>query len=189
MNKNDYPADEHIVHEYDGILEADNRLPRWWLYTLYGAILFAICYWLYYQAYGTGQSPRQVFEAEKMERAKLEAEKLAAAGPITPEKLIEMSKNAAILESGKATFTTTCASCHAANGGGQVGPNLTDEYWIHGSGPDQLLASVRAGYLDKGMPPWGQVLGEGKVREVVAYVYSLKNTNVPGGKPPQGNKE
>lgn len=189
MDRKDFPADQHIVHEYDGILEADNRLPRWWLYTLYGTILFAACYWLYYHSYGTGHTPRQVYEGEKMARAKIEAERLAAAGPITPEKLVEMSRNVAILESGKAAFVANCVSCHAANGGGQVGPNLTDEFWIHGGKPEQLLASVRMGYLDKGMPPWGQVLGESKVREVAAYVYSLKNTNVPGGKAPQGEKE
>jgi cytochrome c oxidase cbb3-type subunit 3 len=189
MDRSDYPADQHIVHEYDGILEADNRLPRWWLYTLYGTIAFAAVYWLYYETYRTGASPKQVYDGEQMARAKIEAERLAAAGPITPEKLIEMSQNAAIVESGKAVFTTNCVSCHLATGGGQVGPNLTDPYWIHGGKPEQILASVRAGYLDKGMPPWGQVLGEAKVREVTAYALTLKNTNVAGGKAPQGDKE
>lgn len=181
-------TDPTIVHEYDGILEADNRLPRWWLYTLYGAIIFAAGYWLYYQSYGTGLTPTQAYEEERLARAKIEADRLNAAGPMTPEKLIEMSKNVAIVAQGKQTFTSTCASCHAANAGGQVGPNLTDEYWLHGGKPEQVLASVRNGWLDKGMPAWGPQLGEAKVREVAAYVYSLKGTNVPG-KPPQGEKE
>jgi cytochrome c oxidase cbb3-type subunit 3 len=181
--------EDNIVHEYDGILEADNRLPRWWLYTLFGSIIFAGGYWLYFHSYATGASPRVVYEAERMERAKVEAARLNAAGPITPEKLVAMAGNPAILAAGKATFGATCASCHAANAGGQVGPNLTDEYFIHGGSPEKLLATVRDGKLDKGMPPWGQTLGEGKVREVTAYVISLKGTNVPGGKAPQGEKE
>lgn len=181
--------DERIVHVYDDIQEADNRLPRWWLYTLYGAIVFAAAYWLYYQSYGTAPSSFARYEAEKIERARGEAARLAAEGPLTPERLVAMSKNAAILASGKETFVATCASCHLASGGGQVGPNLTDTSWIHGGGPEQILISVRAGYLDKGMPAWGPQLGEAKVRDVVAYVISLKGTNVPGGKAPQGVPE
>jgi cytochrome c oxidase cbb3-type subunit III len=181
--------EDKIVHEYDGILEADNQLPRWWLYTLFGAIAFAGAYWLYYEVYGTGATPAQAFEAEQIERARAEAARLSADGPMTPERLIAMSQNAAILASGKELFKATCASCHAQNGGGQVGPNLTDEYWMHGGAPDRILASVREGFVDKGMPAWGPQLGEEKVREVTAYVVSLKGANVPGGKAPQGDKE
>ncbi|HKA86871.1 MAG TPA: c-type cytochrome [Haliangiales bacterium] len=90
---------------------------------------------------------------------------------------------------GKEIFATACAPCHAANAGGHVGPNLTDEYWLHGGRPADILASVRFGWVDKGMPAWGPVLGEANVRAVVAYVVSLKNTRVAGGKAPQGTTE
>jgi cytochrome c oxidase cbb3-type subunit III len=180
---------EKIVHEVDGIQEADNELPRWWLYTLFGAMVFAAGYWLYYEEFKTGASPVQAFQAEKLEKAKAEATRLNAEGPMTPEKLVAMSKNMAIVSSGKALYSATCASCHAATGGGQVGPNLTDPYWVHGGKPEQILASVRQGWVEKGMPAWGPQLGEQKVREVAAYVISLKGTNVPGGKPPQGEVE
>jgi cytochrome c oxidase cbb3-type subunit 3 len=181
--------EENIVHEVDGIQEADNELPRWWLYTLFGAIVFAAGYWLYYEEWRTGLTPEQEFRVEKLEKAKREAARLEAEGPFTPAKLEAMARNEAIVSSGKSTFAATCASCHAANGGGQVGPNLTDEYWVHGGSAEKILQSVRTGWVDKGMPAWGPQLGEQKVREVTAYVISLKGTKVAGGKPPQGTME
>ena len=179
---------EKIIHEIDGIQEADNQLPRWWLYTLFGAILFAGGYWLFYEEYG-GPTPLASWRAEKLEKASVEAARLNAEGPMTTERLEAMAKNEAIVAAGKMVFTSTCASCHAANGGGQVGPNLTDEYWVHGGAPEKVLASVRGGWADKGMPAWGPQLGEQKVRDVTAYVLSLRGLKVAGGKPPQGNLE
>jgi cytochrome c oxidase cbb3-type subunit 3 len=180
---------EPIIHVYDDIEEADNRLPRWWLYTLYGAIVFAAGYWLYFEAYGTGKSPVAAYRAEKLAAAREEAKRLQAEGPMTEERLIAMSKNPTIVSAGRTVFAQTCASCHKADGGGQVGPNLTDEYWVHGGAPEKILVSVRNGWVDKGMPAWGPQLGEGKVREVAAYVLSLKGTKVAGGKEPQGDRE
>ena len=108
---------------------------------------------------------------------------------MSAERLEAMARNEAILAAGKTVFASTCASCHAANGGGQVGPNLTDEYWVHGGAPEKVLVSVRTGWVDKGMPAWGPQLGEQKVRAVTAYVLSLRGMKVAGGKPPQGNLE
>jgi cytochrome c oxidase cbb3-type subunit 3 len=176
-------------HEHDGITELDNVLPRWWLQILWGTVLFALGYWLYYQVFATGESPLTAYKREKMLAAQAEAERLKAQGELTPDRLVAMSKNVAIVSAGKATFVATCASCHAQNAGGQVGPNLTDEYWLHGGKPEQILATIRGGVLPKGMPAWGPQLGEEKVREVAAYVLSIRNTHVPGGKPPQGDAE
>ena len=179
---------EKIIHEVDGIQEADNQLPRWWLYTLFAAMIFAAGYWLYYEEYG-GPSPLVSYRAEKLEKAQAEAARLNAEGPMTADRLEAMAKNEAILAAGKNVFVSTCASCHAANGGGQVGPNLTDEYWVHGGAPEKVLASVRGGWVEKGMPAWGPQLGEQKVREVTAFVLSLRGLKVAGGKAPQGSLE
>jgi cytochrome c oxidase cbb3-type subunit 3 len=180
---------DRIIHEYDGIQEADNDLPRWWLWILYGTIVFAGVYWLGYQALRAAPSPVEAYQAEKLEAARAEAVRLKAEGPLTPEKLVAMSQNAAIVREGRALFVATCASCHGPNAGGLVGPNLTDPYWIHGGSPIAVVTSVRKGWLDKGMPAWGPQLGEDRVREVAAYVMAIRNTNVAGGKPPQGEKE
>jgi cytochrome c oxidase cbb3-type subunit 3 len=181
--------DDKVVHEYDDIKECDNRLPRWWLYILYGTTIFAVGYWFRYEVYGTGDSPLVSYQHEKAAIAQEEAERLKAAGELTPERLVAMSHNAAILTSGKTTFTQICSACHRADGGGQVGPNLTDEFWLGSSAPEQILKTIRGGRVEKGMPAWGPQLGEAKVRDVAAYVLSIRNTHVAGGKAPQGQKE
>ena len=183
-----HPDDGKTVHVYDGIEEQDNHLPNWWLFTLYGACVFALGYWIYFQAYGTGRSPLQAYQHEKATQKRAEAAQLMALGELTDDQLLAMSKNPAILKEGAEIFTTTCFACHLANGGGRIGPNLTDEFWMHGGKPTDILRTVRVGVPDKGMLAWGQQIGEQKVRAVTAYVLTMVNTNVPGGKEPQGDK-
>ncbi len=178
---------EHQNH--DGIRELDNVLPRWWLQILWGSVIFAFGYWMYYQVFQTGELPVDTYKREKLAAAQAEALRLKADGELTPDRLVAMSKNLAIIGAGKATFTATCAPCHRVDAGGQVGPNLTDEFWLHGGKPLQIVATIREGFLPKGMPAWGPQLGESRVREVAAYVLSLRNSHVPGGKAPQGDRE
>ena len=180
---------EKIIHEYDGIHEADNDLPRWWLLTFFGTVIFAGGYYLHYSAFKSGLNPGDAYKEESKAAAAAEAERIKSMGTLTPEALVSLSKDQGTVTAGKETFTTTCAACHGPNGGGTIGPNLTDEFWIHGGKPDQIYKSVRDGWVDKGMPAWGQSLGEQKVRQVAAYVYTLKNTNVAGGKAPQGDRD
>ena len=118
-----------------------------------------------------------------------EAERIKQAGDVTDEMLVTLSKDSGTIDQGKAVFDQTCVTCHAAGGVGNIGPNLTDEYWLHGGGPKKIYGTVREGFLPKQMPAWGKQLGEEKTRAVVAYVLTLKNTNAPGGKAPQGEKE
>ena len=184
----DRSNDGKVVHVYDGIEEQDNHLPNWWLYTLYGACVFALGYWIYYQAYGVGLSPLQAYQRDKAAAKRAEAAQLMALGDLTDAQLVEMSKNPAIVKQGAEIYATTCFACHLANGGGQIGPNLTDEFWMHGGLPTQILKTVRDGVPDKGMLAWKQQLGEEKVRAVTAYVLTMVGTNVPGGKAPQGEK-
>jgi cytochrome c oxidase cbb3-type subunit 3 len=184
----DHSEDGRTVHVYDGIEEQDNHLPRWWLYTLYGACVFALGYWIYFQAYGAGLSPLQAYQKDKVTQKRAEAAKLMALGDLGDDQLLAMAKNPAIVKEGAAIFTTTCFACHLANGGGRIGPNLTDEFWLHGGKPTEILRTVRMGVPDKGMLAWGPQLGEEKVRAVTAYVLTIVNTNVPGGKEPQGEK-
>ena len=100
--------------------------------------------------------------------------------------LATIAKDPATLAQGKDVFVSTCAPCHKPDGGGNIGPNLTDAYWIHGSKPTDIYRTVTEGVPAKGMPTWAPVLGEQRVEAVVAYVISIENTNVPGGKAPQG---
>lgn len=187
--KNALPGDAPVVHEYDGIEECDNHLPRWWLWTLYGAIVFSIGYWFHYHTFKTGMGPTAAYEAEDAAFKAAEAEKLKKAGALTPELLVKLSKDPATIKQGQDVFKSTCMSCHLETGGGSIGPNLTDAFWLHGGKPDQIYKTIKEGVPAKGMASWGPVLGEERVRAAAAYVLSIKNTNVAGGKAPQGDKE
>jgi len=187
--RSDPQSGEVIVHEYDGILEADNRLPRWWLATLWGAIAFAAGYWIYYHSIGAAELPSQEYASLKKRELAAEAERIKAAGEVTDEMLVTLSKDGGTVEQGREIFDKTCVTCHAAGGMGNIGPNLTDEYWLHGGEPKQIYTTVHDGFLPKQMPAWGKQLGEEKTRSVVAYVLSIRDTHVAGGKSPQGEKE
>lgn len=182
-------SEDKIIHEYDGILEADNELPRWWLWTLYLAIGFSALYWLGAEEFEVMLSPSARYAEEQAVAAAAEAEKLKAMGAASDDNLHAMAKNIAVKAQGKEVFEKNCVSCHAQGGGGAIGPNLTDGHWLHGSKPMQIYTTIKDGYQKGGMPAWGALIGEERVRTATAYVLSLKNSNVPGGKAPQGTPE
>lgn len=170
---------DRVIHEVDGIEEYDNQLPRWWLYTLFGAIAFAAVYWFVYHSAGFGAHPAERYQAELQQRAK-------STGTVSAELLNALASDPAIVEQGRQVFAQTCVACHRADGGGSVGPNLTDGYWLHGGTPEQIWKTIANGVPEKGMPAWQPQLGGERVQAVTVFVMSLRDTNVPGGKPPQG---
>lgn len=135
-----------IVHEYDGIQEADNHLPLWWLWTLYGAIIFAVGYWFYYEEFEVAPGLAASYYAE---RAKI-LEKQG--GDPTREELVAATATPAVAE-GQKVFVANCVACHEAKGQGKIGPNLTDNAWIHGGAPEQIWKTIKEGVPAKGMPP------------------------------------
>jgi cytochrome c oxidase cbb3-type subunit 3 len=174
------------VHVYDDIVEEDNRLPRWWLWILFGTTAFAAMYWYGDQELKAWASPRESYEDQMV------AVRLAAAqhgGGMSPSALLALARQPNTVADGKATFTTTCAPCHRADGGGGIGPNLTDGFWLHGGSPDKVWKTVHDGVDGKGMAAWGPILGEARVASAVAYLLTIKNTNVADGKAPQGDPE
>ncbi len=183
------PKKDEILHEYGDIKEMDNELPNWWLYILYGSIVFAVGYWFHYQVFKSGESPTKVYNQEMAAAAAIEADRVRSAGVMSNEALLTLSRDTATVEKGKDVFTQTCVACHGPNGGGTIGPNLTDDMWLHGSAPESIFATVRDGVIAKGMPVWGAQLGAERVQAVTAYVLTLRHTNVPGGKAPQGVPE
>jgi cytochrome c oxidase cbb3-type subunit III len=174
-------------HEYDGIREADSELPRWWLATLFGAIVFAGCYWFYYQSMGIGTLGKAALAEESAVYAAREAERLRSSGLGTgPEALATLSKDPVTLAKGRTIFVETCAVCHKDDGSGNIGPNLTDRYWLHGAGNADIWMTIKEGVKDKGMAAWGTQLGGERTQAVAAYVISMRNTDVKG-KDPQGD--
>ena len=165
------PKDENVLrkHSYDGIQEYDKRLPNWWLLTFYGAIVFAVIYWLVDQHFPSS-TDRSRIEAKM---AVIEAAKLSSSTEkLDDAALWKMSRNPLFVDAGKETFMTYCASCHNAALTGGIGPNLIDKIWIHGGRPTEVLATVNTGVLAKGMPGWEPVLGSQKTTEVVAFIMS-----------------
>jgi cytochrome c oxidase cbb3-type subunit 3 len=171
-----------IWHEYDGIEEADNNLPTWWLWTFFGAIAFSLAYWFYYHGMEMAPVPSVAYLEEKAAAA-------AAAGlDLNDEQVSALVADANLRRDGQQAFKSNCAVCHGDNAEGKIGPNLTDPFWIHGGAPSAVFAVIRNGVPAKGMPQWGTVLGVRGTQAVAAYVLSLRDTNVPGGKEPQGDR-
>lgn len=177
------PPEEALrPHTYDGIQEYDKRLPNWWLYTLYIAIVFWIGYWAYYEWFRAGPTGSQRVE---LALARIEAEKLSSNATLDDPTLWQMSRTPAFVDAGRATFNSNCVACHLASlrGKGEnptaIGPDLTDQVWIHGGRPTEILATVTNGVAVKGMPTWGPVLGQNKISQVVAYVLSKHKEGEP----------
>ena len=181
--KETYQADRVLDHDYDGIQEYDNRLPNWWLWTLWGAIVFSLGYWLVFHTYGIAKNPVARYEAQ-MEGAAPSAD-LDARG-LGEADLIAMSTDPEVLVAGKAVYTQYCQVCHLAEGQGLVGPNLTDAYWIHGGSAVDIHETIVNGVVEKGMAAWGRQLGPDRVDGVTAHLLIMRGTNIEGGKPPQG---
>jgi len=170
-------------HDYDGIHELDNRLPNWWLATLFGAIFFAVGYWFYYHQFEN----RGLLASLHEDEAEV-AKKMAAGAPITDELLVKLAHEPSSMTRAKELFTTTCATCHGTEGEGKIGPNLTDDFWLHGDKPSEVYKTVSGGVPSKGMPAWEPALGHEKATLLSAYVVSLHGKHLPGPRPPEGEK-
>lgn len=173
-----------LGHEYDGIEELDNPLPLWWLVIFIVTIYFAIFYYVHYTFMG-GPSHEEQLKTAMEEILKNKSQVTVNANEGDLEK---KSQSPESLASGKGIYATRCASCHREDGGGIVGPNLTDSFWIHGQGNGaDIFQAVANGVLDKGMPAWKEMLKPSELSDVVAYVLSLRGKNVKG-KEPQGTE-
>jgi cytochrome c oxidase cbb3-type subunit III len=172
-----------LDHEVDGIRELDNKLPRWWVLLFYLTIAFAVAYLLQYHVLGAGDL--MVAEYTKEMTAGNAIKQAAMARFETEMRTLEPSKDPAVLAQGKKTFVTLCAPCHRPDGGGLVGPNLTDDYWIHGAQFADNLRTIWNGVPEKGMITWKNMLKPNEVYEVASYIYTLRGTRPPNPKPPE----
>ena len=160
------------AHTFDGIQEYDKSLPNWWLFTLYGTIVFAVAYWVFYQKADIGLDQEQELQAALEEVYEARAKAKAAAGVIDNDSFMVMAEDISIISAGEAVYKQTCASCHGQNLEGGIGLALNDADWKHGSEPLAMKKVVYEGVAAAGMPPWGPVLGEEKVNQVVAFLVS-----------------
>jgi cytochrome c oxidase cbb3-type subunit 3 len=177
-----------LGHDYDNIRELDNKLPPWWIYGFYITIIFAGIYlWRYHVSH---TAPLSIQEYE-MAVAQAEEEKAndlkKAGGGEVDENTVKMLTAAADIESGKKIFTGTCAPCHGADGGGIVGPNLTDDYWIHGGRINDVFKTIKYGVPEKGMQPWKGTFSAAQIAQLASFIKSIHGTKVANPKEPQGD--
>ncbi|WP_353181650.1 cbb3-type cytochrome c oxidase N-terminal domain-containing protein [Parapedobacter lycopersici] len=178
-----------IDHAYDDIKELDNPVPAWFNALFYGSMAFAVIYLCVYHVFGWGLNQDQEYEREMALAEVARQEWLAQSANNVDENNVELNGSPEVLASGQAIFTQNCAACHGGSGEGGIGPNLTDEYWLHGGDIKSIFKVVKYGVLDKGMVPWEQNLTPGQIAEVSNYILSLQGTNPPNAKAPQGQLE
>ena len=181
-------AETALDHEYDGIVELDNPAPPLFNYILYGTIIFAIVYWTVYHV--TESAPLMV-EEYKNEMAianEQKAERMKLASNQVDENNVKVMTDASVIDDGKSIYKANCAACHGDNGEGKVGPNFADEYWIHGGGIKNIFKTIKYGVPEKGMIAWEKQLAPGQIANVANYILTLKGTNPPNPKEPQGDK-
>lgn len=178
-----------IMHDYDNIQELDNPIPAWFNWLFYGSVIFAFVYLLNFHVFKIGKLQDEEYTIEMKQAAAEKEAYLAKVGNMVDENSVKIDKSAEVLAAGKAIFVQNCVACHGQNGEGIVGPNLTDEYWLHGGKINNVFRTIKYGVPDKGMISWEKQLSPKQISDVANFIESLKGTNPPNPKAPQGEKE
>ena len=182
--------DEHDIlldHDYDGIKELDNVLPPWWVYMFYITIVFAFVYLLRFHVFND-YTQAEEFETD-MATARAEVEKYKLTAPDLMDKnKVTLLTDATALAVGKKLYEVNCVACHRADGGGSIGPNLTDNQWILGGGIKNVFNTLMEGGREgKGMVPWKATIKPSDLQKVASYLLSLQGTNPKDAKAPEGD--
>lgn len=189
MNNIQNEDEKHLLeHEYDGIKECDYPLPKWWIMTFVATVIFAIPYYIYYQILGAPNLNAE-YQSELKQHLELKEANKPKDEAFNLEKFNAIATNPAELKKGEEIFVNNCVACHKEKGQGDIGPNLTDEFWINRKGsPEDIHFIVTNGVEVNGMPVWKDILSPEDIYHVAAYVKSLKGVKLAGAKEPQGNK-
>lgn len=171
-------------HEYDGIRELDNQLPPWWVYMFYATIIFSFVYMWYYHINQDGHVQDNEYKQEIVDAEIL----MKQMSEKVNENTATLLTDAARVSKGAEIYQQNCKACHGAKGEGTVGPNLTDDYWLHGADIKQIFKTIKYGVPQKGMIAWQAQLSPSQIQEVASYITTLRGTNPPNGKDPQGEK-
>jgi cytochrome c oxidase cbb3-type subunit 3 len=178
--------DDLLDHSYDGIQEYDNPLPQWWLAIFWATIVFAPLYVLYFH-FGGGMLATERYDEAMIAFFDKQAEQLLALGEISEGTLVDLTADQSMMNGGRKVFQSKCATCHGMFGEGGIGPNLTDEYWLHGGQLMDVYKTVREGVPSKGMLAWERQLRPAQLMAVSAYVGTLLGNQTPNPKAAQGD--
>ena len=179
-----------LSHEYDGIRELDNHLPPWWKWLFYVTIIFGVFYVAIYHVWKSAPLQTQEYENELLAAARLEEERRADDVDAINEDNVTFSEEVAVIEQGKLLYDVNCVACHRNDGGGLpgLGPNLTDEYWLHGGGIKNVYKTIQDGVSGTSMISWKTQMSPDDMRAVGSYVITLQGTNPPNAREPQGEQ-
>jgi cytochrome c oxidase cbb3-type subunit III len=174
-------------HDYDGIRELDNRLPPWWLYGFYICVIFAGIYLYRFHVSHSAPSTQEEYQIAMAQADAEKEEYLKSAANKVDENSVALITDAAALAEGKKLFATNCSPCHGANAQGVVGPNLTDDYWLHGGGIKSVFKTIKYGVQEKGMKSWKDDFSPVQIAELASFIKSLHGSKPAGAKEPQGD--
>ncbi|NJM25784.1 MAG: c-type cytochrome [Bacteroidia bacterium] len=176
-----------LDHNYDGIKELDNHLPPWWKWLFYFTIGWSAIYLIAYHVTDTWPLMEQEYGHEvAAAQEKINAFRANQPTVQIDEGTLEYTADVELISSGRKVFDSQCVSCHRNDGGGGIGPNLTDEYWLHGGTVSEIYSTVKNGVPEKGMISWAPVLRPEEIRNVTFFIMSIRGTNPLNGKAPQG---
>ena len=178
--------DIDLDHDYDGIRELDNNLPPWWLYGFYITIIFAVVYLLRYHVFNSAPLQIEEYEIEMAQAEEAKEAYLKTAANLVDENSVVLLADGPSLDAGASIYKANCAVCHANDGGGGVGPNLTDKYWIHGGDIKAVFSTVKYGVPAKGMISWKDQLNPSQMQNVASYILSLQGTTPANPKDAEG---
>ena len=182
-------AESEIIldHDYDGIRELDNNLPPWWVYLFYASIVFGVVYLLRFHVFNDYNQTMEYEQEVAAAQLEIEEYKKTAKG-LVDANTVELLTDASDLSAGKGIFEGNCVACHMADGGGGIGPNLTDQNWILGGGIKNVFHTISEGGRDgKGMIAWKQNLKPAEIAQVASYVLSFQGTTAANPKAPEGD--
>ncbi|MBK9731186.1 MAG: c-type cytochrome [Chitinophagaceae bacterium] len=180
--------DVMLDHNYDGIRELDNRMPPWLQYIFIVSVATAITYLFVFHVYHIGKLPLEEYAAELNQAETQKAMMLQTAGSSIDESTVKLLTDVSSIAAGKTIFIARCSPCHGQKGEGGVGPNLTDDYWLHGGAIGDVFKTVKYGIPAKGMVSWSGILKAEEMETVSSFIMSLHGTNPPNPKAPQGDK-
>ena len=176
-----------LDHNYDGIRELDNKLPPWWVYMFYATIVFAVVYLLRFHVFNDYDQIEE-FETEMAMAQQAIEEYKKNAKDLVDANTVEVLTDPSDIKAGKAIFESNCVACHMMDGGGGIGPNLTDQHWILGGGIKNVFNTISEGGRDgKGMIAWKQTLKPLEIAQVASYVLNFQGTTPANPKAPEGD--